>query len=154
MSNQKLLSFINKFKNSELFAAKQTVEFLRNSSTSKIIADYNRKQLSEGKGSDDKELGDYGELRTMQRVAAGKQVGFIDLKFEGDFHESIFADSGLITAKQPGIEIQSNDPKWGTDISQDERFKNALGLTGENRDKIGFMIATYIRNELVKYYKV
>ena len=153
MENQKLLNFINKFKTSQEFAAKQAVIFLNNNSNAKIIEDFNRQQLSKGKDANGNELGDYGELRTGQRIAAGKQVGFIDLKFTETFHNSIYINPGLKNAKTPAIFVGSSDPKFD-DIMKDDRFKKALGLNEEDRNKVGFMIAQHVRNELIKYYKV
>ena len=153
MENQKLLTFINKFRNSETYAAEQVVIFLKSNTAAKIIEDYNRLQLSKGKDSKDKQLGDYGELRAMQRVFAGKQVNFIDLKFEGDFHKSIFSNAGLKSAKRPAIFIGSTDPKF-EDIMKDERFTDALGLNEADRDKVGFMIAMHLQVQLMKYYNV
>ena len=153
MENQKLLTFINKFKNSQEFAAKQVVAYLGNNSNAKIIEDYNRQQLSKGKDANNEDLGDYGELRTMQRIAAGKQVGFIDLKFEGTFHDSIYINPGLKNAKTPAIFFGSSDPKFD-DIMKDDRFKSILGLNEENRYKVGYMIAYYVQVQLMKYYQV
>jgi len=151
-NNQILKTFINKLKTSEQFAARTTVVFLKNNSNANIIEDFNRKQMSEGKDANDQELGNYGEMRTMQRMLAGKQVGFIDLDFTNTFHKSVFVNSGLITNAKPAILIGSSDPKY-SDIVDDERFKDALGLKGENRDKVGMMIALEIQKELLRYYK-
>ena len=153
MKNQKLLTFINKFKSSQQFAAKEVVVFLKNNTNAKIIEDFNRQQLAKGKDSNEKEVGDYSELRTGQRLLAGKQVGFIDLNFTGEFYESIFVNSGLVTDKKPALFVGSSDSKFG-DIIEDERFKEVLGLNQENRDKVGFMIAQHLQKELLRYYSV
>ena len=152
MKNQKLLAFISKFKTSQQFASKTAVNYLNTNGVGTIIGDFNRKQMSEGKDSNDKELGNYGELRTGQRLLVGKQVGFIDLKFTETFHKSIFVNSGMITDKKPIITIGSTDPKFG-DIMEDDRFKDALGLNQEDRNKVGMMVAMEIQKELLKYYK-
>ena len=153
MKNQKLLTFINKFKSSQQFAAKEVVVFLKNNTNAKIIEDFNRQQLAKGKDSKDVKLGDYGETRSWERERAGLQVGFIDLKFTEKFHESIFVNSGLITDKKAALFVGSSDPKFG-DIMDDERFKSALGLNQEDRDKVGFMIAQHLQKELLRYYSV
>jgi len=116
------------------------------------IETMNRGQLSIGKDAYDEELGDYGELRTGQRLLAGKQVEFIDLNFTGEFYDSIEA-RGELKGKQAVLAIDSMSSKWD-DISEDDRFKDALGLNDKNRNKLGHMIALHIQKELTKYYSV
>lgn len=152
MKNQKLFTFINKLRTSKDFVTKATVVFLRNNTNSNIIAEYNKQQMLKGKDSKGEQLGDYSELRTAQRMLAGKQVGYIDLNFTGQFYDSIYIDSGVV-GNSPVLTVNSDDPKLD-DIMDDDRFKDALGLDQTDRDKVGMMIATHLQKELLKYYSV
>ncbi len=154
MANKKLKTFIQKFKMSEQFSANIAVDYLSKNSVSKIIADFNRKQLEQGLGADDKDLGEYGAWRTEQREERGLQTDFIDLKFENKFHQSIFVEGKLLSAKKPAVAFDTTSPEDWAAIQEDVRFENAIGLNQEDRDKVGFMVAMEIRNKLLKYYKV
>lgn len=150
--NLALKTFIGKLRRSRQFAANKAVDFLRQNDTAQIIEDFNRKQLEKGTDSEGNQLGDYGELRTMQRIVAGKQVGFIDLKFTGEFHDNIFSSSKLMSAAKPAIVMGNSDTTKLEDINNDGRFNNAIGLDDKSRDKVGFMVAMEIQKELLKYY--
>ena len=155
MANEKLKAFISKFRDSKRIATSRTVDFLRDNTTAGIIEDFNRKQLAKGRDANDKELGNYSEMRTMQRIAAGKQVRFIDLKFTGEWYDNIFASSKMV-GKKPALVMGNTEIEKTESINSDKqhRFDNALGLNEENRDKVGMMVALHIRNELLKYYMV
>ena len=102
-----------------------------------------------------KTLGEYGAWRTQQRSEVGLQTDFIDLKFGGDFHESIFAEGTASTHKsgaRAAININTTSPEDWNAISEDDRFKDALGINAENRDKLGVQIANHIQKELLNYY--
>ena len=132
------------------FATNKAAQYIVNNAEE--IEVMNRVQLSVGKDANDQELGDYGKLRTGQRLLAGKQVEFIDLNFTGEFYSSIEA-RGELRGKEAVLAIDSMSAKWD-DISQDDRFKNALGLNEKDRDKVGYMIAEHLQKELTKYYSV
>ena len=150
--NTALKIFAQKLRNSKQFAANKSVDYINNNSTSKIIGDYNREQMLEGEDADRKDLGEYGAWRTTQRAEVGLQTDFIDLKFEGNFHESIYGEGKLLSAAKPAVVISTTSPEDWNAISEDERFKKALGLNQNNRDKVGMMIALEIQKELLKYY--
>lgn len=149
--NDKLKNFISKFRKSKSVAAKIAVNHISNGSLQNIIETMNRGQLKEGEDATGKDLGEYGAWRKAQREEVGLQTDFIDLKFEGNFYESIYAE-GKMKNNKPAISIDTTSPEDWNAIREDDRFKDALGLNQENRDKVGMMIATEIRNELLKYY--
>lgn len=153
-TNTKFRLFIDKFRLSRQFAAKVAVDYLSNNSVGKIIADFNRKQLLEGEDAAGKDLGEYGIWRKLQRQEVGLQTEFIDLKFEGKFHQSIFVEGKLLSAKAPAVVVDVISPEDWDAISEDSRFKDALGLNQEHRDKVAFMVAMEIRDKLVRYYNV
>ena len=148
---KELLSLIQKFRDSNTFVAQRSAEFLSNNSTADIIEKYNREQLAEGEDADGNDLGGYGMRRTVERKDAGLQTDFIDLKFSGDFYDSIFAQGELKGSTRVNLKIDSIGDKW-EEIKHDERFENALGLTQENADKVGVSLAEHIAKELNKYY--
>ncbi len=152
--NKKFRLFIDKFKLSQQFAAKTAVDYLSKSSVAQIIADFNRKQLLEGRDATGKDLGEYGVWRKEQREEKGLQTEFIDLKFEGKFHQSIFVEGKLITPKTPAVQFGTTSPEDLDAIQEDVRFEDAVGLDQESRDKVAFMVAMEIRNKLIKYYRV
>ena len=152
MGQKALKDFIAKFRQSEQIATIKAVDYLSNGGVSNIIAEYNRKQMLEGEDSNEQDLGQYGAWRTMQRDERGLQTGFIDLKFDGNFHESIYVE-GEILANRPAVVINTTSPEDWNAIKEDDRFKDALGLKGENRDKVGMMIALEIQKGLLNYYK-
>jgi len=154
--NKILRDFAAKFRKSKQVAACLADEYLRKNDVAQVIEDFNREQLAKGKDSNDEELGDYSEWRTRERIIAGKQIAFIDLKFRGEFYDNIFASSKLASAgchgaKKAVLVMGNTDPKLA-DINADSRFKDAIGLNEKNRDKVAFMIATHIQKELIKYY--
>jgi|2_EtaG_2_1085320.scaffolds.fasta_scaffold36238_2 hypothetical protein len=150
MSNDKLKSFIAKFRKSEQFAAKVAVDCFQNEG--KGVAYFNRKRLSAGEDAEGKDLGEYGVWRTEQREERGLQTEFIDLKFEGKFHESIYTEGKLLSAKTPAVVFKTTSPEDWAAIQEDNRFKDALGLNQEDRNKVGMMVALEIRNKLLQYY--
>ena len=156
MANKKLLTFIQRLRTSRAFAANKVVDFVNGNNISKMIADFNRGQLKEGKDAYGIDLGTYGIWRTEQREERGLQTDFIDLKFEGNFHESIYAEGELkggVKAKA-FLNINTISPEDWDAIAEDKRFEDALGLNEKNRDALGMMIAQHLQKELLKYYSV
>ena len=101
-----------------------------------------------------KDLGEYGAWRKAEREERGLQTDFIDLRFENNFYESIYAEGKLVGAKKASLLIDSLSPQDWDAIKEDGRFKDALGLNQKNLDKIGIMIADYLTKELTKYFTV
>ena len=116
------------------------------------ILNANRDQMYE-RGQIDVQRPDYkgkyaaSTMRQKRRTARFPKTDFITLKWMGEFHDSlklfIFKDF---------IAIRAMDIKWGLYISEDDRFKNALGLTKDSlsaiRDKIKVSFLNTFRNEL------
>lgn len=152
MQNPELKILSDKFRLSLKFSAKKAVEFINRPSVKDSIAKMNRKQMLKGEDADGDDLGEYGIWRTEQREERGLQTDFIDLKFEGNFHESIYAEGELRGVITPVINIETTSPQDWKAIRQDERFKGALGLQQQNKDIIAMQIANYIRDELLNYY--
>lgn len=150
---KELKSLINKFRFSDQFVVNKTAEFLSNNSTADIVENLNRQQLVEGEDSLGKDLGGYSLQRTVERRDAGRQTDFIDLKFTGDFHDSIFAQGKTNGNTKASLVMGSVGDKWD-EIQEDVRFKDAIGLNQENLNRVGDMIAEHLIKELNKYYEV
>ncbi len=154
--NKSLKTFAQKLRMSVTFASNKAVEYMNGSGFSTLVSKLNALQLSKGEDANRKDLGEYGAWRTQQRAEKGLQTDFIDLKFEGNFHESIFAEGELSSharGARASLKIDTTSPEDWDAISEDSRFKDALGLNQENRDDIGYRIALEIQQELLKYYK-
>jgi hypothetical protein len=127
------------------------VQFLDPTFAGSKIAVLIKKQMAKGEDSEGNRLGDYSEGWGEYRESRGKQTDFIDLEFTGDLYDKTFVEGKLLGAKKAGVVMGSTSPHW-EEIKDDERFEKAVELNSENRDKVGFMVASYIQKSLLKYY--
>jgi len=117
------------------------------------IADMNRAQmLVLGVDADGIELGEYAAFTIKQRQERGLQTDYIDLRFTGDFQNSI----GLNKIGDT-FELGASDVKWEDSISGlnlSERWPAAIGLTDDNEDRITAVIEHNTDLEVDKYLDV
>jgi|AntAceMinimDraft_4_1070372.scaffolds.fasta_scaffold79713_2 hypothetical protein len=157
-NNQKLKDFIAKFRQSQQKATIAAVNAINNDDGD--IYELNRKQMAVGQDAEGEQFGEYdgghekGNKRgwARYRESRGKQTEYIDLHFYGKFYDSIYTQGKAMSVKKPALIIDAKGQRW-EDLQKDERFKKALGLNQENRDKVGMMIALEIQKELLRYYK-
>lgn len=90
------------------------------------LVDLNTAQLMEGKDADGNSLGEYRN----QDYARFKQTlnprGVVDLKLEGDFHESFY-----IEAQRFPVFADARDPKTGKLV---DTYGKILGFTKESKE--------------------
>ena len=152
MGNEKLKSFANRLRLSSQFVANKTATYFSDNAISSIVEDFNRKQLEGGGDSEGDGLGEYSPQRIEERLAAGKQVDWIDLNFTGEAYERIEA-RGQLAGNKPSLVIEGLGDKWDS-IREDNRFNMAVGLTQKNIDIVGNMLADHLTKELTQYWTV
>lgn len=92
------------------------------------------------------QLGEYAPMSVQIREEEELQTDYIDLRFTGDFQESI-----ELNATAEGFEIDATDSKWKNHIER--RFPDALGLTDENEDRLTDVITKYIESASERYFE-
>lgn len=111
------------------------------------IIDLNKAQMIVlGIDADGDQLGEYTPYSSQIREAAGLQTEFIDLRFTGDFQDSI-----ELNLTPNGYEIDATDEKWTDKI--EPRFPDALGLIDDNEDRVTNIITSKIEKESEKYFQ-
>jgi hypothetical protein len=117
-----------------------------------MLKDMNREQLSEGVYSNSEPIQDgYSDIWGMQRMINGRQIVYVDLNYTGDFYRSI-----AVTPVYKGVLFSHTDDKIGkTRLRGGSKVKfgrgGALGLTQENANVVGGMMAQVIRDKLMKH---
>jgi len=149
--NTALKIFAQKLRNSKQFIANKVVDIVAPTYKGTKIVVLNKVQMSKGEDSEENQLGNYSEGWGEYRESKGKQIDFIDLQFTNKFAESIYTEGVLLSASKAALKINAKGQRW-EDLQEDERFKKALGLNQDNRDKVGMMIALEVQKELLKYY--
>ena len=114
------------------------------------ILDLNKAQMIVlGVDSDNSKLGEYAPLSVQERKKKGLQTDYIDLRFTGDFQDSM-----TVKKEGKGFAIDATDGKWdGNEISPtlSQQFPDALGLTPENENTVTEIIINKIDKEVDKY---
>ena len=86
-----------------------------------------------------------GTVRQKKKKATFKKTDFITLRWFGDFYEAMklifFSDRFVIV---------SDDLKWANWLEPQDRFENALGLTGKSMTLLKKIIRPGIINKLKK----
>lgn len=115
----------------------------------KQIVKRNQDQLKKGLDANDEKLGNYKDKGWIaQRKRAGRQTGYVDLKFYGDFQASMFVK---FDATSLSLGLDTTDKKkdilihhWGEDI---------LGLNDSNFDWLLDVITDDLFIGLQNYFK-
>jgi hypothetical protein len=90
------------------------------------LVDLNTAQLMEGKDADGNSLGEYRNEDYARFKRTLNPRGVVDLKLEGDFHDSIY-----IEAQRFPIFADARDPKTGKLI---DTYGKILGFTKESKE--------------------
>jgi hypothetical protein len=101
------------------------------------IAEINREQLNSGLDANGERLGSYTETTKKIRQKRGLQTEFIDLNFTGHSQKTI------TTEKNGSSYALTANPRWDED-----RFKDAIGISEDNEQKVTDIIILNIESEL------
>lgn len=112
------------------------------------IIDLNKQQLLKGFDSLGRSLGDYRPMSVTIRQEQGLQVEHIDLRFTGQFQDSI----NLSKENETTYKIDASDSKWLDKLQPQKRFVNALGLNESSEKGVEKVITKELENELKKYF--
>lgn len=97
---------------------------------SENILDLNRSQmLVSGIDSEGDSLGEYSAFTVQKRKDKGLQTEFIDLRYTGEFQDSL-----ILQQDKDAYFIGALDPKWQDEIQP--RWPDALGLTEDSESKV------------------
>lgn len=117
---------------------------------SQEILDLNKAQmLVAGVDADGKDLGDYAPLSIEIRQEAGLQTDHIDLRFTGEFQDSM-----ILKKEGDKRAIDATDPKWDGNAlvrSLSQQWPAALGLTDESEEAVTKKLTDTINSETDKY---
>ncbi len=144
-------AFVNKMGGFKAFLQKSADEILLKESD--MVADLNRERMyNEGKGADDVTFGEYRPftvfLKKMNLPGHDSKTENITLKDTGKFYEGIVLKEKSLNT----IEITSTSDS-AVMINSKPQFRDALGLTKTEADKVGEVIADKLVNEIVNYFK-
>ena len=76
-----------------------------------------------------------------KRFARFPKTDYITLKWDGDFHDSIFLNNRR--------QLDSNNPTWLNKLRHQERFENALGLTEQSKLVLGRAVNVRARTAIL-----
>ena len=116
---------------------------------SEVIRQLNIDQLNSGEYFTGERIQDgYSEQWGNERVIKGKQVKFVDLNFTGDFQGSIQAIPQF-NGSRASVKVTTPSAKFRrlTQLFPD----GILGLTAENANAVGWMIAPIVRGDMANY---
>ncbi len=117
------------------------------------ILDLNKAQmLVAGVDNEGISLGDYSPKSVQIRQKKGLQTDHIDLRFTGDFQDSLRIDK----KKKAEFDLTATDGKWaGNEITPNlsQQWPDALGLTDDNEDKVTENTTGHIEREAEKYFE-
>ena len=118
------------------------------------IVDLNKAQmLVLGIDSEENPLGLYAPKTKKIRQAKGLQTDYIDLRFTGDFQNSM----EILPDGNNKYELIASDGKWnGNEISPtlSQRYPNALGLIKDNETKVTEMLSKFLDKAIDNYFQI
>lgn len=139
---------IVKLKNLEAFVVKVGNKAIGDNSDE--ILDLNKAQmLVAGVDANSQQLGDYAPMSIEIRQEKGLQTDHIDLRFTGEFQNSM-----VLKKEGNTYEIDATDSKWdGNALARSLRaqWPDALGLTDESEQVVTKRITDAIESETDKY---
>lgn len=154
MSIENIKKFSNKLSQTMNFVVNETVDILGTNEFKKKAVDLNKLQIDGGIGSDNAKFGDYTYPSKVLKEAKGQFTGYINLTDTGAFKGSIYATTTKVSAKEPAIALGATDSKWEEELKPQKRFTMAIGLTKENADEIGGMLAPILAQRISKFWRI
>lgn len=107
------------------------------------LLDFNKEQLLvRGIDTEGDSLGEYAPKSKELREAAGLQTDHIDLRFTGEFQDSI----KLEKKGELSYDFAATDPKWENELAP--RWPDALGLDPVNEDGFTAVITSNLEFQL------
>ena len=107
------------------------------------ILDFNKEQLLvRGVDTEGASLGEYSPYTKQLREAAGLQTDHIDLRFTGEFQDSL----KLEKKGELSYDFTATDSKWETELAP--RWPDAIGLDPINEEGVTAVITSNLEFEL------